>query len=471
MDSYDVLWIGAGPAGYVGAIRSAQLGLRVACADRWLDGEGKASLGGTCLNVGCIPSKALLDSSEQYYRAQHQFPAHGITVGELSIDVPAMQGRKEKLVAGLTGGIKSLFKKNGVEWLQGSARLVAPGEVEITLHDGSLQTVRAKAIVIATGSVPVEIPVAPLDGERIVDSSGALSFTEVPQRLGIIGAGVIGLELGSVWRRLGAEVTVLEAMPELLPPVDRDIARQAARSYKSFGLDIHLGAKVTGAVASADGVEVTFEEAEGEQQLQFDRLVVAVGRRPTTDGLGLESAGLTLSDRGTIEVDGQFATALPGVYAVGDVIGGPMLAHKASEEGVALAEIIAGQSSHLNYEVIPWIIYTWPEIAWVGKSEQVLQQEGVAYKVGSFPFAASGRARAMEESVGLVKVLADAESDQILGVHIIGPYASELIGEAVVAMEYMASSEDLARIIHAHPTLSEALHEAALAVDGRAIHI
>ncbi|MCG2634774.1 MAG: FAD-dependent oxidoreductase, partial [Gammaproteobacteria bacterium] len=322
MDPYDVLWIGAGPGGYVGAIRSAQLGLRVACVDRWLDPDGKPALGGTCLNVGCIPSKALLDSSEQYDRAKHQFSAHGISVGKVAMDVPKMLKRKEKIVSNLTGGIRALFKKNSIDWLQGSARLVGAGEVELTLHDGTLQQVLAKKIVIATGSVPVAIPVAEVDGIQIVDSTGALNFDSVPERLGIIGAGVIGLELGSVWRRLGAEVTLFEAMPELLPPVDRELARHAARAYKQQGLDIRLGAKVTGSRTGPKGVDVTFEDADGEQSQTFDRLVVAVGRRACSDDLGLDAAGVRCSDRGIIEVDGGFATSLPGVYAVGDVIPG-----------------------------------------------------------------------------------------------------------------------------------------------------
>ncbi|MBV1961310.1 MAG: dihydrolipoyl dehydrogenase [Immundisolibacteraceae bacterium] len=472
MDSYQTLVIGAGPGGYVAAIRAAQLGQTVACVDRWIGAEGKSTLGGTCLNVGCIPSKALLDSSEQVHRAQHQFKAHGITVGEVTVDVPTMVARKDKIVKQLTGGIAGLFKKNKITRIEGSAELLGDGKVAITAHDGSQQTVSAENIIIATGSEPINIPVAKTDGDRIVDNSGALEFSEVPKRLGVIGAGVIGLELGSVWRRLGSEVTVLEALPDFLAAADDQIAKEAAKAIKSQGIDIRLGARVTGTKVSKKGVTVTYETAEGSEKAEFDRLIVAVGRRPNTGGLGAENAGLKLDERGFIEVNDQFLTSLPGVYAIGDVVAGPMLAHRASEDGVMVAELIAGEAGiHRDYRCVPWVIYTWPEIAWVGKTEQALRAEGVEYRAGSFPFAASGRARAMEEGQGFVKVLTEASSDRILGVHMIGPYVSEMISEAVVAMEFDASAEDLARTIHAHPTLSEALHEAALAVDKRALHI
>jgi len=471
MDSYQVLVIGAGPGGYVAAIRAAQLGQTVACVDRWIGAEGEPTLGGTCLNVGCIPSKALLDSSEQVHRAEHQFKAHGINVGSIDIDLATMVGRKNKIVKQLTGGIAGLFKKNKITRIEGSAQLVGDHQATITAHDGTETTVTAENIIIATGSSPVDIPVAKVDNDCIVDSSGALNFDSIPQRLGVIGAGVIGLELGSVWNRLGAEVTVLEALPDFLAVADQQVSKEAAKAMKSQGLDIRLGAKVTATRVADNTVMVTYISDDTEQQLEFDKLIVAVGRRPNTVGLGAESVGLNVSDRGFIEVDHEFRTSLPGVYAIGDVVAGPMLAHRASEDGVAVAEIIAGQSAHVDYDLMPWVIYTWPEIAWVGKTEQALKEEGVEYRAGSFPFAASGRARAMEEGQGFVKVISDAHSDRILGVHMIGPYVSEMIGEAVVAMEFAASAEDLARTIHAHPTLSEALHEAALAVDNRALHI
>lgn len=471
MDRYDVLVIGGGPGGYVAAIRAAQLGLKTACVERWIGKDGKPALGGTCLNVGCIPSKALLESSEQYHRARHGLAAHGITVGEVAIDPAAMVARKDGIVRQFTGGIGGLFRKNGVTWLKGSGRLAGEGTVEVTDAEGAVQTVSAGHIILATGSRPTSLPVAPLDGVRIVDSAGALDFTDVPARLGVIGAGVIGLELGSVWARLGSTVTLLEAMPEFLPPADRAIAALAHKELTAQGLDIRLGARVTAAKVAGDAVAVDFEDANGAQQAAFDRLIVAVGRQPVTDGLGLDAVGIVPDERGFIPVDGRFRTHAAGVYAIGDVVRGPMLAHRASEDGIAVAEGIAGQHCHVDYGTIPWIIYTWPEIAWVGRTEQALKAEGVPYTVGIFPFQANGRARAMEAAQGQVKLLAHAETDRVLGVHIIGPHASELIAEAVVAMEFCASAEDLARIVHAHPTLSEALHEAALAAHKRAIHI
>jgi len=473
-DKYDVAVIGAGPAGYVAAIRCTQLGFNTACIDDFMDSEGKPSLGGTCLNVGCIPSKALLDSSEQYYRVKHEFGAHGIQVKGASIDIGEMLARKEKVVRSLTGGVKQLFKSNNVASIRGRGKLTSRGSNgwQVEIADGKdKQTIEAEHVILACGSLPIDIPVAPVDQKSIVDSTGALAFTEVPKRLGVIGAGVIGLELGSVWRRLGAEVAILEALDTFLPAVDKQIARDAQRQFKQQGLDVNLGCKVTGAKTGKKGVAVTFEDKDGEHKVEFDRLIVCVGRRPNTRGLADDSVGLKLDDRGFIQVDGSCRTELDKVYAVGDAVRGPMLAHKGSEEGVAVAEMIAGQHFHVNYDVIPWVIYTWPEIAWAGATEEQLKEEGIEYKAGNFPFAATGRALAMNEGgAGRVKFLADAKTDRLLGAHIVGPYASELIAEAVVAMEFEGCSEDLARIVHAHPTLSEAVHEAALAVDKRAIH-
>lgn len=473
-DKYDVAVIGAGPAGYVAAIRCAQLGLSAVCVDDFKDGDGKPALGGTCLNVGCIPSKALLDSSEQYHRVQHELGVHGIQVKGASIDISEMLARKEKIVKSLTGGIAQLFKANKITWMHGHGSLVEHGAdgSRVEIDDGKeKQTIEAKHVILACGSLPIDIPVAPVDQEGIVNSTGALEFTEVPKRLGVIGAGVIGLELGSVWGRLGAEVTILEALDSFLPAVDKQIARDAHRKFKEQELNINLGCKVTAAKPGKKGVTVTYEDKDGEHDVEFDRLIVCVGRRPNTENIADESVGLTLDDRGFIQVDDQCRTNLDNIYAVGDVVRGPMLAHKGSEEGVAVAETIAGGHFHMNYEAIPWVIYTWPEIAWAGRTEEQLKEDGVDYRAGSFPFAAAGRALAMNEGgSGRVKILADAKTDRILGVHIVGPYASELIAEAVVAMEFEGSSEDLARIVHAHPTLSEATHEAALAVDKRAIH-
>jgi len=473
-DKYDVAVIGAGPAGYVAAIRCAQLGFNTVCVDDFTDGDGKPSLGGTCLNVGCIPSKALLDSSEQYHRLKHEFGVHGIQVKGASIDIGEMLARKDKIVKSLTGGITQLFKANKVASIHGRGRLAGHGSggSEVEIDNGKdKQTVEAQHVILACGSVPIDIPVAPVDQKAIVDSTGALEFAEVPKRLGVIGAGVIGLELGSVWGRLGAEVTILEALDSFLPAVDKQIARDAQRKFKEQGLDIKLGCKVTGAKTGKNGVTVTYEDQEVEHKTDFDRLIVCVGRRPNTENIADEGVGLTLDDRGFIQVDDQCRTSLDNVYAVGDAVRGPMLAHKGSEEGVAVAEMIAGGQFHMNYDVIPWVIYTWPEIAWAGKTEEQLKEQGVSYRAGSFPFAAAGRALAMNEGgSGRVKIIADAETDRILGAHVVGPYASELIAEAVVTMEFEGSSEDLARIVHAHPTLSEAVHEAALAVDKRAIH-
>lgn len=469
---FDVVVIGGGPGGYVAAIRAAQLGLKTACVDHWINKQGKPALGGTCLNVGCIPSKALLESTEHYHQLVSNIDAHGITAKSVSIDVAKMIARKDKIVSDLTAGIGMLFKANKVTWVQGTGRLLDGMRVEVTGHGSSTptDTLEASHIILATGSRPVNIGAAPIDHDRIVDSSGALEFTEVPKKMAVIGAGVIGVELGSVWQRLGTEVVLLEAMENFMPLADEQIAKEAYRQFSRQGLDIRLGARVTSAKATAKRVAVTYQDKDGEHKLLVDRLVVAVGRQPNSDNLFATGVDLLLDEAGFVHVDDQCRTNLPNIYAVGDLVRGPMLAHKGSEEGVAVAETIAGIAAQLNHDTIPSVIYTAPEIAWVGKTEQELRTAGVNYKVGTFPFGANGRARAMGQAVGMVKMIADAQTDRILGVHIIGPFASELIGEAVLAMEFGASSEDIARTIHAHPTLSEALHEAALSVEGRAIH-
>ena len=472
MDNFDVVVIGAGPGGYVAAIRAAQLGLSTACVDAWLGPDGKPALGGTCLNVGCIPSKALLDSSHHYHNLRHLLPAHGIEAGAVELDLGRMLARKDKVVKTLTRGVAGLLRKNKVESIAGRAALRGGGRVEVALHgSGGRRTLAARHVVIATGSVPIRIPVAEVDGDRIVDNEGALAFSDVPPRLGIIGAGVIGLELGSVWGRLGSEVTILEALDEFLPAADRRIAGEALKALTRQGLDIRLGTRVIGARPHRDGVVVGYEDASGRHELEFDRLVVAVGRCANTEGLDPAAAGVDLDDRGRIAVDGECRTSAEGVWAIGDAVAGPMLAHKASEEGVAVAERIAGGAAHVDHGIIPWVVYTHPEIAWAGSTEAELDAAGIAHRTGSFPFLASGRAQGSGETDGVVKVIADAATDRILGVHIFAANASELIAEAVVAMAFDASAEDIARTIHAHPTLAEAMHEAALAVDGRAIHI
>ena len=476
--SFDVAVIGAGPGGYVAAIRCAQLGLNTICIDEWENSQGKASLGGTCLNVGCIPSKALLESSENYERAAHKFSAHGIKLQDLSIDIPVMIARKDKIVSSFTGGIAMLFRKNKITAMHGRGTLLKSNnereawQVEVKNGD-KVEVIEAKHIIIATGSTPRLLPMAPVDNVRILDNVGALALTEIPQRLGVIGAGVIGLEMGSVWRRLGSEVTILESLPAFLSAADEQIAKEAQKIFtKELGLVIQTGIKLSAIRSSKERITVEYSDSQGELlKLEVDKLIVAVGRVPNTSGLGAENVGLKLDDRGRIEVDDHCRTNLSNVYAVGDVVRGPMLAHKASEEGSAVAEIIAGQAGHVDLNTIPWVIYTSPEIAWVGKNEQELKSAGVQYKVGQFPFMANGRARALGETSGFVKVIADADTDRILGVHMIGPYVSEMISEAVVAMEFAASSEDIARIVHAHPSLSEVLHEAALSVDKRALHI
>ncbi|MDD7804413.1 MAG: dihydrolipoyl dehydrogenase [Endozoicomonas sp. (ex Botrylloides leachii)] len=469
---FDVVVIGAGPGGYVCAIRAAQLGLKTACIDKWSDNQGKPTLGGTCLNVGCIPSKALLDSSHKFIEAQKGFELHGIKHAGVEIDVPQMIARKDKIVKTLTGGISGLFKANGVTSLHGTGKVLAGKQVELTKPDGSTQVIDTKNIVIATGSSPIEIPPTPLTDDLIVDSTGALTFSEVPKRLGVIGAGVIGLELGSVWGRLGAEVVVLEAMDKFLPIADQQVAKETQKILKKQGLDIRLGARVTASKVQDNEVEVTYVDGDSnEHKLTFDKLIVAVGRRPYTEGLLSPDCGVNLDERGFIFVDEHCRTDVPGIYAIGDAVRGPMLAHKSSEEGVVVAELMADQKAQMNYDLIPSVIYTHPEIAWIGKTEEEVKASGEAYKVGTFPFAASGRALAANEAQGMVKVISDKATDRILGVHIVGPSAADLVQQAVIAMEFAASTEDLALTVFSHPTLSEALHEAVLAVDDHAIHI
>jgi dihydrolipoamide dehydrogenase len=472
---FDVVVIGAGPAGYIASIRAAQLGLKVACAEKWVNPKGELALGGTCLNVGCIPSKALLASSEKYEDALHHFDDHGITVSGAKVDVAKMQARKDGVVSKMTKGIEFLFKKNKIEWLKGHARFAG---VEGDLYQLAIDTaegasaVQARHVIIATGSKARHLPGIPVDNTIVCDNEGALALSAVPKRLAVIGAGVIGLELGSVWRRLGAEVTVLEAMPSFLAACDDAVAKEALKLFTKQGLGIHLGAKIGEVKVNKKGVSIAWTDSKGEAQtLDADRLIVSVGRIPNTDGLALEQVGLSPDERGFIPVDEHCRTALPRVYAVGDVVRGPMLAHKGEDEGVMVAELIAGQKAHIDYNAIPWVIYTAPEIAWVGRTEQQLKADGRAYKAGQFPFMANGRALGMMAADGFVKVLADAATDEILGVHIVAHNASDLIAEAVVAIEFKASSEDIARICHPHPSMSEVMREAALAVDKRALNM
>jgi len=470
-EKFDLIVIGGGPGGYVAAIRAAQLGLSTACIDMHTGKDGKAALGGTCLNVGCIPSKALLDSSKHYHHLQHDYAAHGINVSDASIDIGTMMSRKDAVVSKLTGGVAQLFKANKIRQFHGRGHLLTRRQVEFTPHASEDKLLlEADNVILAAGSVPIAIPNVDYDDEYIIDNAGALELVEVPRRLGVVGAGVIGLELGSVWSRLGSEVMMLEALPEFLATADQDIAKQAGRIFKKQGLDIRLDTLVKAASVVDGEVRVTIENKKGESELSFDRLLVAVGRKPYTQGLLAEDCGVELNGHGQISVNEQSQTTAPGVWAVGDCVRGPMLAHKASEEGIAVAELIAGHAAHIHFDTVPWVIYTDPEIAWVGKTEQQLKEQDVQFRSGSFPFAATGRGLAMGEASGMVKMLADEDSDEILGVHIIGPGASELIAECVVAMEFHGASEDLARIVHAHPTLSEAVHEAALHVDKRAIH-
>jgi dihydrolipoamide dehydrogenase len=475
--AFDVVVIGAGPGGYIAAIRAAQLGFKVACIDEWKNAKGGPAPGGTCTNVGCIPSKALLQSSEHFEQAGHHFAEHGISMDNLAIDVPKMVERKDTVVKQNNDGILYLFKKNKVTFFHGRGAFAkaADGLYEVSVTGDKPDTLTGKHVVIATGSNARQLPDVPFDEKLILSNDGALALGETPKKLGVIGSGVIGLEMGSVWRRLGADVTVLEAMPAFLPSVDEQVAKEAQKLFTRQGLKLQLGVKIaeikTTKKGKATGVTVAYTDAKGvEQTLEVDKLIVSIGRVPNTIGLNAESVGLQLDERGAIVVNDDCQTNLPNVWAVGDVVRGPMLAHKAEEEGVAVAERIAGQHGHVDFNIIPWVIYTSPEIAWVGKTEQALKAEGRSYKAGSFPFIANGRARALGDTSGFVKFLADADTDEILGVHIIGPYASELISEAVVAMAFKASAEDIARICHAHPSLSEATKEAALAVDKRTLN-
>ena len=460
-DSFDVIIIGSGPGGYVCALRAAQLGLRVACVEK------RATLGGTCLNIGCIPSKALLQSSEDFEAASHKFQDHGIIVGDVKLDLARMMARKGEVVTANVRGVEFLFRKNKVTWLKGSGRIAAPGRVSVEGTD-----YETRSIVIATGSESVPLPGIDTDETTVVTSTGGLELTQVPERLVVIGGGYIGLELGSVWLRLGSKVTVIEYLDRLVPGMDGEIAKTFERVLGKQGMTFKLGTKVTGARRGNDGVTLTLEPAKGgdTQEITADVVLLAIGRRAYTADLGLDEAGVAIDERGRVIVD-RFATNVPGIYAIGDVIAGPMLAHKAEEEGIALAEILAGQAGHVNYDVIPGVVYTWPEVASIGQTEEALKEAGVAYRAGKFPFTANGRARAMGDTDGFVKILADATTDRILGAHIIGPDAGTLIAELATAMEFGASAEDVARISHAHPTLSEAVKEAALAVDGRALHI
>jgi dihydrolipoamide dehydrogenase len=469
--TFDVVIIGAGPGGYIAAVRAAQLGLKTACIEGWKNAKGELALGGTCLNVGCIPSKALLASSEEYEKAGHHLDAHGITVSGVKIDIARMQSRKDAIVTKMTKGIEYLFKKNKVAWIQGFGKLVSAGDV-YTIQAGK-ETLQAKHVIVATGSKARHLPNIAVDNEIICDNEGALAFPSVPKRLGVIGAGVIGLELGSVWRRLGSGVTILEALPDFLGATDESIRKEAWKVFtKTQGLDIKLGVRIEKAAVRKSGVVVEYTDDKGlAQKLECDRLVVSVGRVPNTDGLGAADVGLKVDSRGFIEVDDHCRTNLPNVYAIGDVVRGPMLAHKAEDEGVLVAELIAGQKPHIDYDSIPWIIYTSPEIAWVGKTEQQAKAEGLVVKTGQFPFSINGRALGINETTGFVKIVADAATDRVLGMHIIHARASDLIQEGVTTMEFAGASEDIARIVHGHPTLSEVVREAALNVDKRALNM
>lgn len=467
---FDVVVIGGGPGGYEAAIRAAQLGLKVACIEKRIH-KGKPSLGGTCLNVGCIPSKALLDSSHRYHDAKAGLAVHGISVGEVGIDIAQMLARKEAVVGQLTGGVAQLLKGNGIAWLQGSGKLLTNKQVEFVGHDGATDVIQAtKAVILAAGSTPINIPSAPLTDDIIVDSTGALEFSSVPARLGVIGAGVIGLELGSVWSRLGSEVVVLEALDSFLPMLDKQIAKEAQKILTKQGLSIRLGAKVTGTSVNNGVVTVTYQDKDGEKTADFDKLIVAVGRRPYAQGLLAEDSSVAQDARGFVVVDSQCRTNLDGVYAIGDLVRGPMLAHKAMEEGVMVAEVIAGHYAQINYDTIIGVIYTHPEIAWVGQTEEQAKEAGIDVKTGSFPFAVNGRALAANDSQGLVKFVADAKTDRLLGMSVIGAGAGDIVHQGMIALEFAASVEDLQLMTFAHPTLSEAVHEAALSVDGRAIH-
>ena len=471
-EKYDVIVIGSGPAGYVAAIRAAQLGLKTACIEKWKNDKGAGVNGGTCLNVGCIPSKALLDSSYKYHEAKEDLAVHGISSTGVEIDIPAMLDRKNKIINQLTGGIAGLFKANGVTALYGTGKLLAGKQVELTDNDGAVSVLDAENVILASGSLPIAIPVAAVDNDLILDSTGALEIGEVPKRLGVIGAGVIGLELGSVWNRLGSDVVLLEAMEDFLAIMDKGIAKESKKIFTKQGLDIRLGARVTGTEIKGKEVEVTFVTSDGSEHKEtFDKLIVCVGRRAFTDGLLAEDSGVQLDERGTVFVNEQCATNVAGVFAIGDLVRGPMLAHKGSEEGVMVAERIAGHKAQMNYDIVPNVIYTHPEVASVGLTEEQVKSAGDAYNVGMFPFAASGRAMAANETSGMVKIIAHADTDRILGCHIVGPSAADLVQQVAIAMEFGSSAEDLGMMVFGHPTLSETVHEAALAVNGNAIHI
>ena len=468
---FDVIVIGAGPGGYVAAIRCAQLGLKTACVDDWKNADEKSSPGGTCLNVGCIPSKALIESSELYEHTLHEHAAHGIKVKDVSLDLKTMLARKDKVVTELTSGVAALFMANKVTFFHGRGTLKADKQVDVALHDGKSQSLQAKNIIIATGSSPTELAVAPYEKNIVVDSTGALAFDKVPKKLGLIGAGVIALELGSVWRRLGSDVTLFKSRDNFLPDADVDVGKEALTQFKKQGLAFCMGVKITACAVKGKKVTLAYEDKDGKQESTFDKLIVAVGRAPNSAGVVDKTSGVKLDDRSFVVVDEYCRTNVDGVYAIGDLVRGPMLAHKGSEEGVVVAELIAGHKPlAIDLDTVPSVIYTAPEIAWVGKTEQEVKEAGLPYKVGKFPFAANGRARAINDTVGFIKVIAHADTDRVLGVHMIGPQSSELIGQAKIAMEFGSSSEDLAMTMFAHPTLSETFHEAALSVDGNAIH-
>ena len=468
---FDVVVIGGGPAGYVAAIRSSQLGLKTACIEEYIDSDSNPTFGGTCLNVGCIPSKALLDSSHRYHDAANHLKTHGIDIKNVELDLPAMMKRKDDIVKKLTGGIGGLFAANKVTPIAGRAKVTADQKVEVTSSKGEVEIIESKNIIIATGSSPIEIGSAKFDNKNILDSTGALEIDSVPKTLGVIGAGVIGLELGSVWSRLGSQVTVIEAMDDFLSMADKEIAKETLKDFKKQGLDIKLGCKLTSSKSLKNSVNITYETEGKSEEMKFDKLIVAVGRKPNTKDIFSEESGVNLDERGFISVDEYCQTNAANIWAIGDVVRGPMLAHKGSEEGIMVAERIAGKHAEMNYDLVPSVIYTHPEIAWVGKNEEELKNESIEYKVGKFPFAASGRALAVDQSVGFVKLLSDAKTDTILGAHVFGPSAAEIVQQALISMEFGASSEDLGLTIFSHPTVSEALHEAALAVNNEAIHI
>jgi dihydrolipoamide dehydrogenase len=468
---FDVVVIGGGPAGYVAAIRSAQLGLKTACIEEYVDAKNNPTFGGTCLNVGCIPSKALLDSSHRYQEATSHLKTHGIEIGSVELDVPAMMKRKDDIVAKLTGGIGGLFAANKVTPISGRGKVLADSKVEVINTEGNTEIIESKNIVIATGSSPIEIGSAVFNDTNILDSTGALEINKVPKTLGVIGAGVIGLELGSVWARLGSKVTVIEAMDDFLYMADEEIAKETFKDFKKQGLDIKLGCKLTSSKSLKNSVKVTYENNGTSESMEFEKLIVAVGRKPNTSDVFAEDSGINLDEKGFISVDHNCQTSVKNIWAIGDVVRGPMLAHKGSEEGIMVAERIAGKHAEMNYDLVPSVIYTHPEIAWVGKNEEELKNDNIEYKVGKFPFAASGRALAVDQSVGFVKLIADAKTDTILGVHVFGPSAAEIVQQALISMEFGASSEDLGLTIFSHPTVSEALHEAALSVSNQAIHI